>query len=58
MDILAAAEKQLQGKEIISYLLAGLDADYDLVVTLLTTQSYEISLSDAFAYLMIHEQCL
>lgn len=55
-DTLATAGKQLQDEEIISYLLAGLNADYDPVVASLTTRSDVISLSDAFAYILSYEQ--
>jgi hypothetical protein len=52
---LAAAGAPLQDDEVLSYLLAGLPAEYDPFVTSITTKTDPLSLDDVFAHLMAFE---
>lgn len=50
-DELAAAGKPLDDEEMISYILAGLDSDYNPLVSSITRQA-DLSLSDLYADLL------
>jgi hypothetical protein len=51
-DTLAAIGKRLEDEELISYLLCGLDLDYDPLITSITTCADTITLSDVYAYML------
>jgi histone deacetylase 1/2 len=57
-DEMAAAGRRLEDEEIISYLLNGLDADYDSVATPVANRVEPISVSELFTQLVAHEQRL
>jgi hypothetical protein len=52
---LAAADTPLSNDEIIAYLLAGLEFDYDSFVTSMTTKTEALSLDDTYAHLLAFE---
>lgn len=52
---LASIGKPMQDDEIVTYLLAGLDGDYDPLVTSITTRSDVMSVSDVYAHLLSFE---
>jgi hypothetical protein len=52
---LAAAGAPLQDDEVLSYLLVGLPAEYDLFVTSITSKTDPLTLDDVFAHLMAFE---
>jgi hypothetical protein len=52
---LAVAGAPLRDDEILSYLFAGLPADYDPFVMSMTTKNEELSLDDVFSHLLVFE---
>ncbi|KAK1614057.1 hypothetical protein QYE76_019574 [Lolium multiflorum] len=54
-DILAGIGKPLEDEEIISYLLAGLDSDYDPLVEVVTARTTPMPLRDLYAQLLSTE---
>ncbi|KAJ0962599.1 hypothetical protein J5N97_027721 [Dioscorea zingiberensis] len=57
-DTLAAIGRPLEDEEIITYLLAGLDSEFDPLVTSVTTRTDAMSLSDIYAHLLSFEMRL
>ena len=57
-DEMAAAGRKLEDEEMISYLLNGLDPDYDPVATAVAARVEPISISELFTQLISHEQRL
>jgi histone deacetylase 1/2 len=57
-DEMAAAGKRLDDEEIISYLLNGLDQEYDPVSTVVANRVEPIAVSELFTQLVSHEQRL
>jgi hypothetical protein len=57
-NLFAAIGKQIDNSELISHILAGLGADYDLLVTSVTTRQESIPLTDLYAYMLSYEQRL
>jgi hypothetical protein len=53
---MAAADCPISNDEILSYLFAGLEADYDAFVTAMTTKTEPLSLDDTYAHLLVYEQ--
>jgi hypothetical protein len=53
-DSLAAIGQPLREDEIIAYILAGLDNDYDILVTTLTVKD-DITLDEVYAHLLAYE---
>lgn len=51
-NTLASIGQPLWDEEVISYLLCGLDEEYDPLVTSVTTCTDVVSLSDPYAHLM------
>jgi hypothetical protein len=47
----------MKDDEVITYLVAGLPAEYDSFVTSMTTKSTPLTLDDVFTYLMAYEVC-
>jgi hypothetical protein len=56
--ILASAAEPLKDSELISYILVGLSAEYDSLVTSITTRMEPITLEDLYSHLLTYEQCL
>jgi len=54
-DIMASIGKPLEDEEIISYLLAGLDSEYDAMVEVVTSCTASMPLRDLYAQLLSTE---
>ncbi len=54
-DTLAAIGQPLQEYETVSYILAGLNSDFDPLVTSITTRPEPINLTDLYGYLLSYE---
>jgi hypothetical protein len=54
-DILAAVEQPLNDFDHVSFLLAGLNSDYDSFVTSVTTRVDPISIEELYGHLLAHE---
>nr|XP_051202530.1 uncharacterized protein LOC127316157 [Lolium perenne] len=54
-DILAGIGKPLEDEELVSYLLAGLDSDYDALVEVVTARTTPMPLRDLYAQLLTTE---
>ncbi|KAJ0981009.1 hypothetical protein J5N97_009264 [Dioscorea zingiberensis] len=54
-DTLAAISQPLQDEEVITYNLAGLDSEFDPLVTSITTRANQMSLNDLYAHLLTYE---
>jgi hypothetical protein len=54
---LAAINKPLQESELVSYILAGLGAEYDSLVTSITTRIDPISIDDLYGHLLSYDLC-
>ncbi|XP_041009478.1 uncharacterized protein LOC121253543 [Juglans microcarpa x Juglans regia] len=54
-DIMAATSCPLPSNEFVPYLLAGLDPDYDALVSSVTTRLDPISTDELFGHLLAHE---
>lgn len=57
-DDMAAAGRRLEDEEMVSYILNGLDVDYDPVATSIANRVEPISVSELFTQLVSHEQRL
>jgi hypothetical protein len=55
-DDMASSGKPLDVEDIISCILAGLDEEYNLVVTTLVARSDSVSMAEAYAQLLHYEQ--
>jgi hypothetical protein len=55
-DTLAAAGQPLNEFESLSFVLAGLDIDFDSIVTTISTRGDTMPLKDLYSHLLIHEQ--
>lgn len=55
---MAAAGRRLEDEELVSYVLTGLDLDYDLVVSAVAARVESISVTELFTQLVSHEQHL
>jgi len=53
---LAASDKPLKSSEFVSYLLAGLNSEYDPLVTSITTRVDPLSIEELYGYLLTYEQ--
>jgi hypothetical protein len=56
VDDMATSGKPLDEEDIVSYILAGLDEDYNSVVTTLVARSDVVSIAEAYAQLLHYEQ--
>jgi hypothetical protein len=56
--LLAAVDKPIEGSEVVSHILAGLGAEYDPLVTFVTTRQDSIFLNDLYGYMLSYELCL
>jgi hypothetical protein len=54
-NLLAAISKPIEDSKLISNILAKLDADYDPLVTSITTRQDSISLTDLYGYMLSYE---
>lgn len=54
-DTLAVISQLLAYEELITYILAGLDSNYDSLVTSVTTSTDAMSLGDLYAHLLSFE---
>jgi hypothetical protein len=52
---MAAAGKQLEGDDVISYTLTGLDAEYNILVENISSRTDSIALSNLFSQLLAVE---
>ena len=57
-DELAAAGKPLEDEELVSFIIAGLDADYNPLVSSIMTRTEPMSLSDLYAQIMCYDMRL
>lgn len=55
-DDMVAAGRKLEDEEFISYILTGLDLDYDFVVSSVAGRVEPISITELFTQLISHEQ--
>jgi hypothetical protein len=55
-DEMAFAEKKLDDEELVSYILAGLDIEYNTMVSVVATRVEPISLGELFTQLVGFEQ--
>jgi len=53
---LAASDEPLKSSEFVSYLLAGLNSEYDPLVTSITTRVDPLSIEELYGYLLTYEQ--
>jgi hypothetical protein len=53
--LLAAICKPIEASKLVSHILVGLGAEYDLLLTSVTTRQYSISLNDLYGYLLSYE---
>lgn len=54
-DKLATAGRKVEDDEMVSFILTGLDSNYNPIVTLVTSRVDPISLSDLYAQVMAYE---
>jgi hypothetical protein len=54
-DDMTSAGKKLDDKEIASYILTGLDYEYNSIVSSITVRVYPISLGELYSQLLAHE---
>jgi len=53
--LLAAICKPIDASKLVSHIFARLGAEYDLLLTSVTTRQYSISLNDLYGYLLSYE---
>jgi hypothetical protein len=53
--LLAAVSKPIEASELVSHILIGLGAEYDPLVTSMTTRQDSISLNDLYGYMLSYE---
>lgn len=53
--LLAAVGKPIEASELVSHILAGLGAEYDPLVTFVTTRQDSISLNDLYGFMLSYE---
>jgi len=57
-DEMASAGQKLEDEELVSYILTGLDSEFDSVVTAVSTRVEPITVNELYAQLIAHEQRL
>jgi len=57
-DEMASAGRKLEDEELVSYILTGLDLDFDPVVSAVTARVEPISVAELYTQLISHEQRL
>jgi hypothetical protein len=55
-DDIASAGKKLDEEDLVGYILAGLDSDYNFVISTVATCTESISVSELYGQLIYHEQ--
>jgi hypothetical protein len=56
--LLADVGKPIEDSELVSHILASLGAEYDPLVTSVTTRQDSISLNNLYGYMLSYELCL
>ena len=54
-DEMASAGRRLEDDEVASYIVTGLDDDYDSIVTSVSRRTDPISLSELYSQVVAHE---
>lgn len=54
-NTLTTIGQPLRDEEVITYILAGLDSNFDLLVTLFTTRTGLMSFNDLYAHLLSYD---
>jgi hypothetical protein len=57
VDEMAPAGKAREDEELVSYILAGLDFDYNLIVSAIVTHMEPISVGELYSQLLNFEAC-
>jgi hypothetical protein len=55
-DDMASAGKKLEDEDLVSYILAGLDSDFDSVISAISARVEHISVAELYGQLVFHEQ--
>jgi hypothetical protein len=55
-DDMGAAGKKLNDEDLVGYILAGLDSDFDFVISAVAARVEPISVSELYGQLTYHEQ--
>jgi hypothetical protein len=55
-DDMASAGKKLEDEDLVSYILAGLDSDFDSVISAISARVESISVAELYGQLVFHEQ--
>jgi hypothetical protein len=55
VDDMTSAGKKIDEEELVGYFLAGLDSDYDGVISAVAAHSESISVSELYGQLTYHE---
>jgi len=55
-DEMVSAGNKLDDEELVSYILTGLDVDYESIVTSVATRMELITIPELYAQLVAHEQ--
>jgi hypothetical protein len=55
-DEMASVGKRLDDEDLVSYILAGLDLDFDSVISAISTRVEPISVVEVYGQLLSHEQ--
>jgi hypothetical protein len=56
-DEMASIGKRLDDEELVSYILAGLDSEFDGVISAVSTRVEPITMSELYGQPLAHEQC-
>jgi hypothetical protein len=57
-DEMALTSKKIDDEELISYILTGLDFEYNSVVSALVARPNAITIGEVYSQLMSYEQCI
>jgi hypothetical protein len=55
-DDMASAGKNMDDEDLVSYILAGLDSDFDSIILVVSVRVEPITVSELFGQLVFHEQ--
>jgi hypothetical protein len=53
---MASARKKLEDEDLVSYILAGLDSNFDSVISAISARVELISVAELYGQLVFHEQ--
>jgi hypothetical protein len=56
MDDMASAGKKLEDEDLVSYILVGLDSDFDSITSAVSARVEPISVAELYGQLVFHEQ--